>query len=277
MARVIPAPFGLTGQQREWYESLVPDVPEEAVAQLVHEYGCHGQEEDLLQEAYIGTKKGVETFDLEKAANGAEDFDPVASGALRTWVFFSALHAAQAVLRRENRQSSRIVGRVWNGVIEVCKHTPAHTPVILSSRAADRAGLTEFRGRVAAAPVVAVGVMEIPTGEGEDDLHERATATRVEAVLRDSVSDLSGRRHELLRLHFADGLSAKGAATVRGERGYRAELLEFHKALDQVAARFAHAGFAGFNSVPPFPPEARGTILRESGDTPSQPVTPKKP
>ena len=271
MARVVPAPFGFTPQQREWYERLVPDVPEEAVAHLIHEYGCDDQEEDLLQEAYLGTKEGVETFDLEKAATGAEDFDPVTSRELRTWVFFSALHAAQSVLRREHRQSSRIIGRVWNGVIEVCKHTPRHTPRIMSSRATDRADLTEFRGRVAAAPVIAVGVMEIPTGGGQDELHERATALRAETVLRDSVADLSGRRHELLRLRFADGLSAKNAAKARGERGYRAELVELHRALDMVAARFAGAGFV---SMPPFPPEAGGTILRESEETPA---TPEKP
>ncbi len=269
MSRVVPAPFGLTPQQAEWYERLVPDVPKEAVAHLIHEYGCDDQEEDLLQEAYVGTKKGVETFDLEKAANGADDVD--LEKALRTWVFFSALHAAQSALRRENRHSSRIIGRVWNGVVEVCKHTPRYVPRVMSSPDTDRADLTEFRGRVAAAPVVAVGVMEIPAAGSDDELDERRTARRAEAVLRDSVGELSGRRHELLRLCFADGLSAKGAAEARGERGYRAELVELHRALDMVAARFTGAGFL---TRPPLPPEAWGTILREREETPA---TPEKP
>ena len=220
MARVVVPPFGLTPQQAEWYESLVPDVPEEAVAHLVHEYRVPDQHHgDLLQEAYIGTKVGVETFDPVRAAEGAENSDPIASGALRTWVFFKALHAAQAVLRRESRYNKRLVGRVWDGVIEVCTHTH-YVPRIMSNRAQDRAALTEVRSRIAAGPAVAVGVMEIPAGDGDQEVHTRATAKRVAAVLDRALGGLSERRHQA----SAPALRRRTVRQGRGEDAGRARV-----------------------------------------------------
>jgi DNA-directed RNA polymerase specialized sigma24 family protein len=253
MARVVAAPFGLTGQQREWYESLVPDVPEEAVAHIVHEWGCAHLEDDLLQEAYLGTVKGVETFDTTK-------------GALRQWVFFSALHAALAVLRRENRHSGgRVVARIWDGLVEFCKGERQSFGV-MGERDDDRTALTEFRSRAAAAPLVAAAILEVPTGGGDAEMVSRLTAARCAEGLAQALGNLSERRHELLRSHFADDTPVKEAAAARGERGYRAELAEFHRTLDLVAARLAGMGFL---ERPPFPAEAGGTILRESAGGPS--------
>src|SRR6185437_14395370 len=133
MTRVVEPPFGLTPQQVAWYESMVPDVPEDAVAALVHEYGYEGNAADLLQEAYIGTARGVQTFDREKMSTSDENVDPVKSGALRTWVFFSALNAARRALRRENRETARVVGRVWDGGIEILKRVH-HAPRVMSTR-----------------------------------------------------------------------------------------------------------------------------------------------
>src|SRR5262245_40107165 len=96
---VMPPPFGFTAEESARYQSLVPDVPEEAVAELIKEYGCADQEDDLLQEAYLGAAKGVKSFDETK-------------GELRQWAFFSALHAAQAILRRDKRHR-RVVQRMW--------------------------------------------------------------------------------------------------------------------------------------------------------------------
>jgi len=251
---MIPPPFGFTPQQREWYESLVPDVPEEAVAEIVREWGCADQEDDLLQEAYLGTAKGIQTFDGTK-------------GSLRQWVFFSALHAAQGILRREKRQS-RIVQRMWDGLVERCKHESS-TLGIMGDAAEDRAALTKFRDGAAAAPFVGVAVLQVPTG-GEDELFERMTAARCAAGLGQAVGDLSARRIDLLRMCFADDLPVKAAAEARGERGYRAELVEFHRAVDLVAARLAGMGFEKGN-LPPFPPEARGTILRPSAPSDTKP------
>jgi len=258
--RATTAPFGLTPLERERYESLVPAVPEEVVAELVHEFGCTDQEDDLLQEAYLGTAKGVQTFDGTK-------------GPLRQWVFFSALHAAQAILRREKRQNSRIAARIWDGAMVYCKGEH-RTFGVMGEPEGDRALLTEFRSGAAAASFVGLALLEAPTGS-PDELVERATAARCAAGLRQAVGELSGPRRELLRLCFADEQSVKETAATRGEKGYRAELVEFHRTVGLVAARLAGMGF---DELPPFPAEAWGTILRESPGTPSAPpAQPIKP
>jgi DNA-directed RNA polymerase specialized sigma24 family protein len=248
MARPITPPFGLTPDQRDWYESLVPEVPEEAVAQIIYEWRCTHLEEDLLQEAYLGTAKGIRTFDGTK-------------GPLRSWVFFSALHAALAVVRRERRHGGdRVVGRITDGLIEFCKGEH-HAPGVMGELEGDRSALTEFRSRAAAAAFVAVGVHEVPGGGGDAEMVARLTAERCAAALARAVGDLSERRLELLRLCFADDRSVKDAAVARGEKGYRTELAEFHRTVNLVAARLAGMGF---HERPPFPAEAGGTILRES-------------
>lgn len=259
MARkVIAPPFGFTPQERERYESLVPEVPEEAVAELIREYGCADQEDDLLQEAYLGTAKGVRTFDPTK-------------GKLRQWVFFSALHAAQAILRREKRQS-RIAQRMWEAITAHCQHEHRTFGIMGETTETYRAAMDEFRDRAAAAPCVGVAVLEIPTG-GEDEIVERVTAARCAVGLERALGELSERRLELLRLCFADDLSVKEAAAARGEKGYRAELVDFHRAVSVVAARIRSMGF---NERPPFPPEARGMILSERLDElPRDPLTTK--
>ena len=254
MAR--PVPFGFTPQEWERYEKFVPDVPEEAVAQIIHEYGCADLENDLLQEAYLGTAKGVRTFDATKGTK---------EGAERQWVFFSALHAAQAVRRKERRHSSRVIGGLWDGLIEFSK-SEHHTPRVMGDRDEDRSALTSFRNRAAAAAFVGVAVLEVPTGDGEREIVERMTAARCEIGLAQALGDLSERRKEMLRLCFAEGQSVKDAAATRGEKGYRAELVEFHRAVNLVAARLEGMGFDG---LPPFPPEADGTLLRETSSTSS--------
>jgi DNA-directed RNA polymerase specialized sigma24 family protein len=271
MAR--PVPFGFTPQQWERYQKFVPDVPEEAVAHMIHEYGCADLEDDLLQEAYLGTANGVRTFDPTKGTK---------EGAERQWVFFSALHAAQAVRRKARRDSSRVVGRLWNGLIEFGKGEH-HTPRVMGDRDDDRAALTGFRNRAAAAAFVGVAVLEVPAGDGEREIVERMTAARCEIGLAQALGDLSERRKEMLRLCFADDQSVKDAAATRGERGYRAELVEFHRTVGLVAARLEGMGF---DRLPPFPAEADGTLLRESvghaggqpqggsADSPAPPVKP---
>jgi len=248
---IISPPFGFTREERERYESLVPDVPEEAVAELIREYGCADQEDDLRQEAYLGTAQGVRTFDASKG------------GTLRTWVFFSALHAAQAILRREKRQS-RVVQRMWEAFTAHCQREPRRFEVMGETEESYRVSLTEFRGGAAAAPFVGVAVLDVPAG-GEEALVERVTAARCAAGLERAIGELSPRRHELLRQCFAEDRSVKEVAQARGERGYRAELREFHSTVDLVAARLRGQGF---HELPPFPPEARGTILREQPDPP---------
>jgi DNA-directed RNA polymerase specialized sigma24 family protein len=252
MARVVPPPFGFTRQQCEWYEKLVPDVPEEAVAQILREWRHPQHAEDLLQEAYVGTAKGVETYDPTK-------------GALRQWVFFCALRAVQGFRRREGRYTGRVAARMWDGIIEHCK-AEHHTVGVMGDSEADRAALTQFRNRAAAAAFVAVATLEVPDGGGNDEMVERLTAARCKTGLERALGELSGRSHELLRVHFADDQSVKDAAAARGEKGYRAELLAFHRAKDVVAARLAGMGF---HERPSFPPEARGTLLRESPDPPA--------
>lgn len=258
MARkVIAPPFGFTPQERERYESLVPEVPEEAAAELIREYGCADQEDDLLQEAYLGTAKGVRTFDPTKG-NPHQSTERK----LRQWVFFSALHAAQAILRREKRQS-RIVQRMWEAITAHCQHEHRTFDIMGETTETYRAAMDEFRDRAAAAPYVGVAVLEIPTG-GDDEIVERMTAAHCAVGLERALGELSERRFELLRLCFAENLSVKEAAAARGEKGYRAELVDFHRAVKIVAARIA----SKFNELPPFPPEARGTLLPERLDEP---------
>jgi DNA-directed RNA polymerase specialized sigma24 family protein len=263
MARVGPVPFGFTPEECARYEKFVPDIPEEAVAHIIHEYGCADLEDDLLQEAYLGTVKGVQTFDPTKATKEESE---------RQWVFFSALRAAQTVWRRERRGSNRVVARMWNGLIQF-SGSEHHTPRVMSDREEDRAGLTGFCSRAVGSAIVGVAVLEVPSGGGDKEMVERMTAARCKVGLARALGDLSGRRHELLRLCFADDQSVKDAAETRGEKAYRAELVEFHRALNLVAARLEGMGFD--DGLPPFPPEADGTLLRESvGHDGGHPQTP---
>ena len=250
--------FGFTAEQQEWYESLVPAVPDEVVGHLLEEYPCADQKDDLLQEAYAGTAEGVRTFDKTKAKEST----------LRQWVFFSALHAAQLVLRKDKRHR-RLLQRVWAAVTAHCQETHRTFDMERETGETYRAALSDFRGGAAAAAYVGVGLLDVPADEG--DPAERETAARCAAGLEQALGGLSGRRHDLLRMHFADDMPVKAAAEARGERGYRAELVEFHRAVELVRARFAGMGFDG---LPPFPPEAAGTILRES---PRAPTPPNKP
>lgn len=242
-----PPAFGFTPEERARYESLVPEVPEQAVAELVREYGCAHQEDDLLQEAYLGAAKGVRTFD---ASLGKP---------LRPWVFFSALHAAQAILRKEKRQS-RVVQRMWDAFLVRSQHEHRTFGVLGEPEEASRAALTEFRAGAAAAAYVGVALLEVADG-GEDEIVDRATAARCAAGLQTALGELSERRLDLLRLCFGEGQSVKEAAVARGERGYRAELVEYHRTVELVARRLAGLGF---RELPPFPPEAQGTIIPET-------------
>jgi RNA polymerase sigma factor (sigma-70 family) len=250
---VASPPFGLTAEERARYESLVPEIPEEVVRELVREWGCREQREDLFQEAHLGVARGVRTFDPAK-------------GALRPWVFFSALHAAQAVLRRERRHSGRVGARMWDGLVDHAKQEEREIPVMASSDDEDRAALREVFGRAAAAAFVAVASTPLRMGAGEDAVIDRMTGARCAEALEQAVGDLSPRRRELLQMCFADDRTVKEAAAARGEKGYRAELLEFHRVVDIVAARLRGKGF---HELPPFPAEAGGTILKET-DSPSK-------
>lgn len=251
-ANVAP-PFGFTPQQQEWYASVVPEVPEEAVRQILREWGFRDQEKDLRQEAYLGAAQGVRSFDPEK-------------GPLRQWVFFKALHAAQTVLRREKRHGGRVVTRMWDGMIECCNGERRSFGAVGQPAELDRAALTEFCERAAAATLVGVAALD-EFSAGEDGVVERAEAVRCADVLDKAVGTLSASLHELLRLRFAEGLTVKEVTTARGEKGYRAELIDFHRAVDLVAARLRGSGF---QTLPAFPPDAGGAILRETGDEPSE-------
>jgi DNA-directed RNA polymerase specialized sigma24 family protein len=243
---VMSPPFEFTAEEWSWYQSLVPDVPEEVVAELIHAFDCADQEDDLRQEAYVGTANGVKSFDATK-------------GELRPWAFFSALHAGQAILRRKKRHR-RLLKRMWDAVTVRCQHEHRTFGVMGETEETYRSMLTEFRSAVAAAACVGLAVLEVPSG-GQDELVERATAARCAEALKEALGNLSERRLELLRMCFADDQSVKEAAAARGKRGYRAELLEFHRAVELVGARMRGMGF---HELPPFPAEAEGTILRES-------------
>ena len=65
MARVIAPAFGFTPEQQKQYDKLVPDVPEEAVARILREWSCPGEEADLLQGVHR-TRNGVLSFAEEK-------------------------------------------------------------------------------------------------------------------------------------------------------------------------------------------------------------------
>jgi DNA-directed RNA polymerase specialized sigma24 family protein len=247
--------FGFTAEQQDWYDSLVPAVPEEVVAHLLAEYPCADKKDDLLQEAYVGTAAGIHTFDKTKARfdETKPENDP-----LRQWVFFSALRAAQLVLRKDKRYN-RLLQALWAAVTVHCQDTRRTFDLERETDETYRAALSEFRSGVAAAAYVGAALFEAPTGD--DDPVEREMAARCAAGLEQALEGLSERRRDLLRMHFSDDMSIKAVAAARGERGYRAELVEFHRAVDLVRARFVGMGF---DERPPFPREAGGTILRES-------------
>ena len=238
--------FGFTPEEQEHYDSLVPAIPDEVVTQLLREYRCESQKEDLLQEAYIGTARGIRTFDESQG------------GSLRTWVFFSALHAAQTLLRGEKRQS-RVVQAMWSAAMERCKHMHRSFDSWNDTPEMNRTALTEHRSEVAAAAHVGIAISE-PSTDGIDDLVLSETARRCAAGLKQILGALPQRRFQLLQLHFARNLSVKDAAALRGEKGYRAELVEFHRVVGLVGARL-HG--LKFEELPPFPPELGGTLLAE--------------
>src|SRR5262249_41241413 len=154
------------------------EVPEEAVAELVREWPCPAQQQDdLLQEAYLGTRKGIVTHEPEK-------------GALRPWVFFSALRQAQAFRKQDRRHTRRVVATMWDGVMEFCMNERPSVRV-MGDPAGDRAALTGFRNRAAAAPFVAVGTLEVPDGGGEEAMVERMTAKRCKNGLERILGELS--------------------------------------------------------------------------------------
>jgi hypothetical protein len=260
--------FGFTAEQQASWDRLVPAVPEEAVAHLLEEYPyAADKKDDLLQEAYAGTAEGILTFDRSKATfdETKPENDP-----LRQWVFFSALRAAQLVLRKDKRHK-RLLQQVWAAVTLHCQGTHRTFDMERETTETYRAALSDFRDGAAAAACVGAALWE-PPADGDDDLVERETAARCAAGLEQALGGLSGRRHDLLRLHFADDMPVKAAAAARGERGYRADLVEFHRAVDLVRARFVGMGF---DELPPFPREADGTILRESAPAPAPPTKPR--
>ncbi len=238
--------FGFTPKEQEEYDKLVPAIPDEVVAQLLREYPrCWDQKDDLLQEAYIGAARGVRTFDESK-------------GKLRTWVFFSALHAAQALLRGEKRQS-RIVQAMWSAAMECCKQMAGSFDSWNDTTEMNRTALTEHRSDIAAAAYVGIATAEPATGGIEDIVFDEAARQCAEG-LKQILGDLPGRRLQLLQMRFGNDLSVKEAAVLRGEKGYRAELVEFHRVVDLVSARMRGLKF---EALPPFPPELRGTLLAE--------------
>jgi RNA polymerase sigma factor (sigma-70 family) len=240
------APFGFSPDEQERYDQFVPAIPNEVVAQLLREYRCDTQKEDLLQEAYIGAARGVRTFDESKGAS------------LRTWVFFSALHAAQSLLRGEKRQS-RIVQAMWSAAMERCKHMNRSFETWTDTPEMNRTALTEHRSEIDAAAYVGIAIAE-PASGGIDEIVHRETARQCAAGLTQILGDLPARRLQLLQLRFGNDLSVKEAAVLRGEKGYRAELVEFHRVVDLVSARMHGLKFEG---LPPFPQELRGTLLAE--------------
>lgn len=249
---MIPGPpdvtdFDFTPDEQERYDALVPAIPTEVVAQLLREYPrATGQKEDLLQEAYIGAARGVRTFDPSKGA------------VLRTWVFFSALHAAQTLLRGEKRQS-RVVQKMWSAVMERCKKMSPSFDTWNDTPEMNRAALTSHVSEIDAAAYVGLAIAEPSTG-GVDDVVHSETARQCAAGMKQILGELPTRRLQMLQLCFGNDLSVKEAAVRRGEKGYRAELLEFHRVVDLVGARM-HG--LKFDELPPFPPELRGTLLAE--------------
>lgn len=239
-------PFGFTADEQKLYDKLVPAIPDEVVAQLLREYGCWEQKDDLLQEAYIGTARGVRTFDASKG------------GELRTWVFFSALRAAQTLLRGEKRQS-RVVQAMWSAAMEHCMQLVGSFDSWNDTPEMNRAALTQHRSAIAAAAYVGIATVEPSTG-GIEDIVLNEAARHCAEGLRQILGDLSARRFRLLHLHFGHNRSVKEAATLVGERGYRAELVEFHRVIKLVSARL-HG--LQIDELPPFPPELGGTLLAE--------------
>lgn len=255
------APFGFTAEEQERYDQLVPAIPEEVVTQLIREYRCDTQREDLLQEAYIGAARGVRTFDESKStstATGVRTTEKSKDAALRTWVFFSALRAAQTLLRGEKRQS-RIVQAMWSAAMERCKNMNRSFEPWTDTPEMNRTALTEHVGEIDAAAYVGIATAETSSG-GIDEIVHRETARQCAAGLTQILGDLPVRRLQLLQLRFGNDLSVKEAAALRGEKGYRAELVEFHRVVDLVSARMHGLKFDG---LPPFPQELRGTLLAE--------------
>jgi RNA polymerase sigma factor (sigma-70 family) len=239
-------PFGFTPDQQKDYDKLVPAVPDEVVAQLVREYGCWSQKDDLLQEAYIGAARGVRTFDESKG------------GELRTWVFFSALRAAQTLLRGEKRQS-RIVQAMWSAAMECCKNMVGSFDGWNDTQEMNRTALTQHVREIDASVYVGIATME-PSAGGIEDIVLSETARHCAEGLKQILGELSSRRFRLLHLHFGHNRSVKEAAELVGEKGYRAELVEFHRVIKLVSARL-HG--LQIDELPPFPRELGGTLLAE--------------
>jgi RNA polymerase sigma factor (sigma-70 family) len=247
-------PFDFTPEEQGHYDALVPGVAQEAVAALIREYGCAEQEDDLLQEAHCGVARGVRSFDETKGLP------------LKSWAFFSALHAARAILRKDKRHR-RLIQRMWDGMLVVCQAEggPARFDLLHDTDEMNRAALTRFRGLLAAAPCVGVALLEETVG-GEDDLVHRETSWRCAQALKEVLGELSDRQLGLLRRRFANNLSVKEAAKAIGEKGYRAELVEFHRIVNLVAARMQGRGF---DAPAPLPHEVKDMLLTEMPTSPA--------
>ena len=180
MARVIAPPFGFTPEQQKQYDSLVPDVPEEAVAHLIHEY-------ELRQPGGGSSPGGIHRHGEGRPNLRPGEGERGPSRGRGCSSVRCALPRPSAARRSVTTAGSS--GAWWTASSSSARRRPARHASWAAARGTGRLSPSSA-GRAAAAPVVAAATMEIPTG-GEGEIHARLTATRCEAVLRRAVGDLS--------------------------------------------------------------------------------------
>jgi DNA-directed RNA polymerase specialized sigma24 family protein len=250
--RARPRPFGLTAEQTELYDSVVPHVVDNAVGMIVNTYHARDQEDDLRQEGVIALGVGIPTF------------DPARGTPFPLWAYWTAASAMLRVVRVECRHRRRI----------------AAVRAALALHAAFEAGTGDaLRGvmdlafpddappstRRITASAVAQLAAEPPAAEGEDGVVLREDHARLVEVLQRLFAELRPEQRELLRrCHAGDGGTLKDAAGgPAGAKRHRAAVRMYHAVIALLGARLTAAGI---HELPPWPAGGIETILGEDDD-----------
>jgi DNA-directed RNA polymerase specialized sigma24 family protein len=236
--------FGLTAEQRDRYDSVVPREVDRAAAHVIREYRVDHQADDLKQEGTLAIATGIPRF------------DPSYGTSFEQWAFFCALHAMLQIVRVESRYRQQFAAMRLAVTLHGAFATGTFDAVRDDEDVA-RTKLTDYARRLATGTVIRLALVPLAT-HGEDDVVVAETQRRVVRVMQRLLEELSPEQRDLLTTCFAyDEGNVKKWAREHG-KGYRAVLEDYHELIDRLAARFAGAGF---KELPPWPAEASGTIL----------------
>jgi DNA-directed RNA polymerase specialized sigma24 family protein len=240
--------FGLTPHEQKLYDSVVPREVNRAAANVIREYRCHQQEDDLKQEGTIAIALGIPKFDPTRGVKFEE------------WAYFRALYAMLQIVRVEGRYQEQI-GAMRLAVSLHIGFSGGTFDAVRDDDVVAREKLSKYGLRIAMKTVIRLAMVPLATG-GWDDVVMAETQRRVVTVMERLLSGLRPDQRDLLACGFSDEESVKTWAAEHG-RGYRAALEDFHELVDLVAARFVGAGFNP-NELPPWPEQASGTVLVRS-------------